>query len=180
MALLGDRAPATLPEHYRFHRGLRETDPGSQAACTLAGYGELALDGLLEAAGSSDGEIRHDAVFALGLGKTDRAFPVLVGALEDGEGFVREKAAWGLGISDRHPSVRQKAAWALGLIGDDRAVPALVASLDDANDSVRETAAWALGLIGDPSASEALETLTNDPDSGVRSTARWSLVLIEG
>ena len=54
--------------------------------------------------------------------------------------------------------LRSDAARGLGMIGDRRAIPALVKALhNDWSPGVRYCAAWALGAIGDPAAVPALE-----------------------
>ncbi len=60
-------------------------------------------------------------------------------------------------LSDRNAAVRARAALAAGRIGDERAVPSLVALLQqDKDDNVRAMAAFALGETESPAAGDAL------------------------
>ena len=45
------------------------------------------------------------------------------------------------------PDLRSDAAWILGMIGDSRAIPTLIKTLEDEQDTVRESAKWTLGAI---------------------------------
>jgi len=74
--------------------------------------------------------------------------------------------------------VRWSAAWALEKIGDRRAVPALIAALQGADDNLRSSAARGLGRIGDPRAVEPLVVALSDVDSHVRRDAAAALGLI--
>jgi HEAT repeat protein len=67
--------------------------------------------------------------------------------------------------------LRIEAARALGMIGDRRAIPALMKAMFDDSENVRGSSVWALGMIGDPDAvsslAKALGLMGKDPD-GVR------------
>lgn len=64
--------------------------------------------------------------------------------------------------------VRQMAAFALGLIGDDRAVPALVPALSSDDVVLQGRAAEALGLIGHTASAQAVATMVRrHVDAGV-------------
>lgn len=109
----------------------------------------------------------------------------LVGLLEDPERDCRAAAARALGklgdpagipglmgaLGDEELPVRQAAATALAALGE-RAVPALVHSLEGQGGRLAPYALWALGEIGSPAALEALEAA-----AGARSwRLRWSAV----
>jgi epoxyqueuosine reductase len=67
---------------------------------------------------------------------------------------------------------------ALGNIGDPRAIPALISTLNDKEPLVRGHAAWALGRIGGQDAEAALALAQNsDVDAGVREEARYALAM---
>ncbi len=68
-------------------------------------------------------------------------------------------------LSDPDPDVRGKVALILGVLREQRAVPALIATLTDNKtvwDAARD-AAWALGEIGDTAAVEPLIDVLNEP-----------------
>ena len=71
--------------------------------------------------------------------------------------------------------IRYRAAEALGLIGDDRAVTALTASLNDEKDHVRYMAAKSLGMFGKKESSISLLPLLRDENEYVRKIAAMSL-----
>jgi HEAT repeat protein len=70
---------------------------------------------------------------------------------------------------------RAHAAMALGLIGDRRAVGALLNALQDRDPVLRSRAAVALGRIGDARAFESLVMALRDPKVHVRRDAMWAL-----
>jgi HEAT repeat protein len=80
---------------------------------------------------------------------------------------------------DANDKVRSIAAWSLGSIGDEDAVPALVAALKDANKGVRTRAVWALGAIEPRQAPPALLAVLRDSEPMVRQLAAWALFQIE-
>jgi HEAT repeat protein len=61
------------------------------------------------------------------------------------------------------PDVNHKAAWALGGVGDRRAIPALIESLDDEDALMRTSAIDALAQLEAAEALPRLRTLVNDP-----------------
>ena len=68
-----------------------------------------------------------------------------------------DEADLGALVADRDARVRRRAAIAAGRIGDERAVPALIALLqNDREEAVRQGAAFALGETESPSAADAL------------------------
>ena len=90
---------------------------------------------------------------------------------------AEDKRLWSSHLSElfanEKPSVRKRAALAAGRIGDDRAVPALVALLqNDKNDDVRAMAAFALGEIESPAGADALlGELSKRDESKIRGRA---------
>ncbi len=77
---------------------------------------------------------------------------------------------------DEH--LREKAARTLGLMGDPRAVGALVEALRDIHPRVRKAAAWSLGQTGRRKGVEPLIASLEDPDGEVREEAAEALVRI--
>jgi hypothetical protein len=75
---------------------------------------------------------------------------------------------------------RQVAAEQLGALKDRRAVEALAAALQDADERVRATVADALGEIGDARAEPALGAAAKDSDWRVRREARRALQKMRG
>ncbi len=126
----------------------------------------------------ADSHARSQAALALGHSGAIESVPALVNALSiETDLFVREDITWALvklgqaGVlplmallqSDK-PQVRHDAAHALGKIGDNRAVPALMAAVCDTDRVVVFKAMFALGQIGDASAIPALlPFLGNEP-----------------
>ncbi|MEM4390105.1 MAG: HEAT repeat domain-containing protein [Candidatus Micrarchaeia archaeon] len=120
-----------------------------------------AVEAFLAELKNKDPWIRHNAVEALGrLGlKHDvvrEAVPELIEALAD-------------------PLLRADVARALGMIGDERAVPALIECLNDGNREVRGNATEALGYIRDRRSVPALIEKLSDENARVRFSAALSL-----
>jgi HEAT repeat protein len=65
--------------------------------------------------------------------------------------------------SSRELSGSATAAWALGGVGDRRAIPALIESLDDTDALMRTSAIGALARLEAAEALPRLRTLVNDP-----------------
>ena len=117
---------------------------------------------------------------------------ILVRALSDENGQVREHATLGLALTpgnavidplltalkDRDSQVREKAAIGLAFRRDPRIIEPLLAAMTDEDGQVREKAAIALGASGDARAIDALKKATTDPDSQVREKAVAGLVLL--
>jgi HEAT repeat protein len=79
-------------------------------------------------------------------------------------------------MQDPSPTVRCGVAEALGLIGDERAVPALIEALaKDQHPGVRSSAGIALGEIGGPATAAPLVAALKDSEPSVRSVAAASL-----
>ena len=145
----------------------------------------------------SDPSLRRLAAWGLSeYSETQVATEALAHALRrDSEVSVREMAGWALSDgrrntvavsalmealrADASDKVRSIAAWSLGGIGDEDAVPALVAALSDANKAVRARAVWAIGSIGPRKAPPALFPLLRDPQPIMRQLAAWALFEIE-
>jgi hypothetical protein len=117
---------------------------------------------------------------------------ILVRALGDASGQVREQATLGLALTagdavidpllaaltDRDSQVREKAAIGLAFRRDPRIIEPLLGAISDEDGRVREKAAIALGASGDLRALEALKKATTDPDPQVREKAVAGLVLL--
>lgn len=103
-----------------------------------------------------DLSLRYYAAWWLGRFRVSEpaAVDALIAALED-EDYRTELGDYPL---------RRNAARALGKLGDRRAVPGLLRSLDCSDFYVREAAAQSLGMLGDPAAVPALMPLL---DGGV-------------
>jgi HEAT repeat protein len=69
--------------------------------------------------------------------------------------------------ADTDAEVRASVAYALGLIGDQRAVDALIATLDDADERMRDHAAEALAYLNHERAILPLITALGDPSPEV-------------
>jgi len=146
------------------------------------------VDGLIKALSYQEsGQVRRDAVRALGELRDALAEEPLIAALKDEEPYVRSHAAEALGkIGDAHAvepliaalkeekAMRTSAAEALGRIGNARAVEPLIAVLKDKETYVRKYAAEALGKIGTP-AVEPLIAALKDKATYVRDAAAETL-----
>ena len=77
-------------------------------------------------------------------------------------------------LSSRKKNIRLNAATLLGAIGDEKAIPALIATLKDNNKLVRREASTALSRMGEPAVDPLIETL-GDEDWRVRGAAAWAL-----
>ena len=117
---------------------------------------------------------------------------LLIRALSDASGQVREQATLGLALTpgnaviepllaalrDSDSQVREKAAIGLAFRRDPRIIEALLTAISDDDSQVREKAAIALGASGDRRAIESLKQATHDPDPQVREKAVGGLVLL--
>ena len=152
--LLGDSKPTAL-EH---------------AIMALNKIGSPAVEALLVALKSENGQVRENAAWALGEIKDARAVEPLMHSLKEENMLVRVKAAEALGsirdrravepliqaINDANTLVKVKAVEALGQIRDARAVKPLIGLLKNENPFVVENTALALGNLHDAHAVEAL------------------------
>lgn len=132
-------------------------------ACMLLkpGSGSPSLVGaLLRAAADPEGEVRGQAILALGSIRSPEAPDVFLRALSDED--------WG---------VRMFAATAIGWMPDPRATGPLERLLGDEQPFVRQFVVFALGEIGDPGVIPAIEALLeNERDSEVK---KWSKEALE-
>lgn len=71
--------------------------------------------------------------------------------------------------------VRRYLTLVLGKLGDDRAVPALLAASKDPDPETRLYAIWSLGLLADPRAYDAVMEASHSDDSGMRKMAAYVL-----
>ncbi len=139
--------------------------------------------------------MREAAIFALGRTGDRKAVPPLLAALDDNRASVQVLACLGLAHGgdkvvdrliqvvrdpDRQDDARAACAYALGVVGDKRAVPTLIETLQTGNDQAPRLAAWALGQIGDKRALPALLAAHFDRHESVRTTVAWALARIAG
>ncbi len=184
----GDWSPAleTLIRH----------SPGEHSAIALASLGQVTVDPLIAALGSTNPTTRRNAAWAIGELRggleNDRSAAVepLIVALADDNASVRLASAFSLGeirprvainpliaaLLDVDLAVREMAASALGEMKTSAAVEGLIAVLlRDETERARRKAAWALGEIKDAGALDALSTALNDSDHWVRSSAKHAI-----
>ena len=117
---------------------------------------ENTIDELIEMLNDKDDFVVEDAKGQLEL-KGEEAVDPLIDAL-----------------SSRKKNIRLNAATLLGAIDDEKAIPALIATLKDNNKLVRREASTALSRMGEPAVDPLIETL-NDEDWRVRGAAAWAL-----
>jgi thiol-disulfide isomerase/thioredoxin len=125
-----------------------------------AGYSEMPL--ILEGLTSTDAVRRRESTFYLALQIVeDRYKPP-----EFGGGQLDPTLAVNLLplVADADPQVRASACWAAGVVGLDKAVPALITSLDHGFAPVRREAARALGRLHAVDALSRLAKMSADDD----------------
>lgn len=84
-------------------------------------------------------------------------------------------------VHDYFKSTKTDAVVALGILGDERAVPTLIAHLEnEENAELRKEIVRALGLIGSPKAVSALERALKDAYPHTRRHAAYALKQITG
>jgi HEAT repeat protein len=131
-------------------------------ACMLAEPGSTPsslVGALLRAAADAEGEVRGQAILALGSVRAPEGPDVFLRALSDED--------WG---------VRMFAATAIGWMPDPRATTLLVGLLEDEQPFVRQFAVFALEEIGDPTIVPAIEKLLEDErDTVVKKWAKDAL-----
>ncbi len=166
-------------------------DPSKRAAAAneLLRQGPAAVDGLVEALGGKDANLRTlSTQILVKMGTT--GIPRLTQLLASAHPATRQLVADILG-EIRHPSalpplteaahgqfytVRARAASALAKIGDAQAVPTLIALLADDEATVRMAAALAVGTFHDPSSIIRLsDLLLEDREIEVRQAAAQGL-----
>lgn len=158
------------------------------------GQGLDVFDALLKAAQThgGDADLRAVVCWILGqLGKK-RAAPALIAALDSSATNVVQEAAKSLGLirskkalqpliavlqRSENPDQQEAAAYGLGILGDKRAVEALIQSLENPKESpqVRGFCAEALANLGDPAASPRLLAALDDPEVEVRFWSSYAL-----
>lgn len=126
---------------------------------------------------SEESRIRWNLAYVLGELKSNNAIDVLISALRDQNGLVREQAARALGKirdkravdalmrslkSDERYDVREIAAWALGEIGDEGAIPALIDAIADEEIEVEDNAIDSLMRLATSDSSLLIDALTRD------------------
>lgn len=138
---------------------LHDSDAGVRwiSAIALGRMGKAVIPSLVEATKDPDPDVRWRAVLALkDAGEVD-AVRYLIDRLDDGDRYVRERAAIALGelgkaaveacihsLSDSRPRVRIGALFALGISGDAEALPILTEYLSSGDRETAEAAERAL------------------------------------
>ena len=170
--------------------GLSDSDAAVRATAltALARLGRLTGDDLRTASTDEDARVRGrvaEVVIAT-LTPAD-AYALLEPLLSDEDATVVEVAAWACGeveavdpaiiaalgaLTTGHDDalVREAAVAALGAIGDDRALPAILAATTD-KPAIRRRAVLALAPFEGSAVDEALERATHDRDWQVRQAA---------
>ena len=125
----------------------------------------------------------------------ERSAEPLLRALEDPNPAIHDAAAWALGSVGGDKSVKELtkilsggsnsrlqavAALSLGRIGNKRAVPALLSSLEESrlqryNDSLAVSVSYALGALGDSRAVEPLADVLQKSNGAAGDAAAWAL-----
>jgi len=168
--------------------GLTDEDPRVRAAAigALERLGVLSGDDLAAALADPDPQVQRRACEATAHVPGDQP-PSLRPLLLSDDSTVAEVAAWASGervppepgavedlmaLAADHPDalVREAAVAALGAIGDDRALPAILAATRD-KATVRRRAVIALAPFDGPEVDEALERAKHDRDWQVRQAA---------
>ncbi|MEQ8716635.1 MAG: HEAT repeat domain-containing protein [Acidimicrobiales bacterium] len=165
--------------------GLADDDPVVRASA-LRALGRLGLLGAeLEAAHRDPSPVvRHAAAQLCADPSTPDPSPLL----GDDDDRVVEVTAWALGERGRcgdrvlgaltavaadhsDPACRESAVAALGALGDERAIPAIIAALGD-RPAIRRRAVIALAPFEGPEVEQALREATGDRDRQVRDAAQ--------
>ena len=168
-AILGARAAESIPE---VAAALRDPKFAPEAGLALSFMGSPAVNPLRDALADDQPVVRREALRALGKLRERASIdpqvvvPLLLAALDDGDGTVRHVAVTYLGIVRDRP-------------GEE--VDGLIRALQDSDAEVRQAAALALSSYGldAESAVPALTKLsTKDPDEDVQREAARALVHI--
>ena len=160
-----------------------------RAKTVLQQFGEPATQALISGLGHDSNIVRIEStdllVSALG---PHGAVDVLVAALDsDASPFVATALgrigtpaldALQKALREGDQAQRAAAAKALGMVGNDAALPDLVAALGDDSNELRGAAATALGKIGNEKAVRSLKPLLKDSDRDVAFLAREALVAL--
>ncbi|WP_067046912.1 HEAT repeat domain-containing protein [Methanofollis ethanolicus] len=182
--------PAAVPA---LEKALSDPDPGVRwmALEALGAIGNPALPVLTRLLGSDDIDLRWGAAVTLGDIGDPAAVEPLARALEDGDRYVRTRAALALAAlgvpalpslaaaaGHRDAGVRWAAALALGKIGSPDSIPALSPLVSDTDPAVRWKAVEALGAIGGEAAVGPLVMALDDRDEEVCGVATAALTAI--
>jgi len=163
----------------------------ASASDQLARIGKPAVAALLDVLQDVDGNVRWQAIVALGrIGAPDAtvATKSLVKALDDIDPDVRTSAAVALGklkarepdviqslrplTTDPHGQVRSAAWWALWKLADDqRAIGQLIQLLADKDWMVNQSAGKFLATIGSSAVNPLIGALENSPQQGQAAAA---------
>jgi HEAT repeat protein len=150
-----------------------------EASREILRFGKAAIKPLLAAAKSDRSSTKVHALKALAHLREEKAFSLILEALNDESKRVRETAAEAIALykdaravepliqllRDESVGVRLQAAYSLGHLRDQRAAKPLIAVLlDDDKENPRRTAAYALAEIGDKTAIEPLISVLLDEE----------------
>ena len=180
---------------------LAEKDPS--LLVMMAEFGPETVQYLVPALNNQNSKIRASAVKVLSKlaqryswgqsGQKDKAFELLLLALNDKTPKVRSMAAYAIGyfhdkratepltkaLGDKMSEVRSMAAWAIGNSHDKGAIEPLLKALGDKSIKVKSNAIHSLSRFDDEKVFEALKTMLNDEDSLVREVAKSVLENLE-
>ncbi len=167
----------------------RKHDAREEAVMVIAYHGVPAADRVLEelsAAGQAE-DVREAAIFWLGQARGRRGYEVLSRIVrEDPDDDIREKAIFslsqsdvpeagatiaGVAQSDKSAKMRGQALFWLAQMGDERALPAILAAIER-DPAMREEAVFALTQLPKDAGMEHLERLarrSDDPEVRAKS-----------
>jgi HEAT repeat protein len=160
---------------------LREESTRGAAAEALTRLGDGAIPALLDLIHDSDRGVGRAAAWALAQMKDRRDMRRLIRAAEwttpylEAPDDLASYQALMHGLVIGSPASRVAAAVALGRLGDRRAVPELIETLNGSGTLPRLACIHALGRIGDAEAVPHLEDALHDPDPLVRDFAAAAL-----
>lgn len=176
---------------------LDDPDPGVRASAlaALARTGELTAAELASGLADPDPTVRRRSAELAGAGAVPANLVDLMPLLDDPDDRVVEVAAWATGelsppplpaidrlcrlVTDHADAlVREAAVAALGAIGDDRALPTILAATSD-KATVRRRAVIALAPFDGPEVDAALERARSDRDWQVRQAAEDLLAPVQ-
>ncbi|MCA9668824.1 MAG: HEAT repeat domain-containing protein [Myxococcales bacterium] len=155
---------------------------------------ERAVKGLVALMGSTEGNLREAAAWALTRAGGRKSIKALFNGLGDNRTGVQVFSCVGLGLhggrrmravleevmldDTRRQRVRAACAYGLGLIGDAHSVPTLLSVVRSGDDTLQRNAAWALGAIADKRAVKTLVRVMWNKRPVVRRAIAWALVRI--
>jgi HEAT repeat protein len=140
----------------------------------LVGFGEPAVEPLIEALADEDEDVRSYAAEALKATGDPRAMEPLAKLLEDPEQFRMETLIEALGDEDWE--VRQNAAYALEGIGNEQAVEALIKAIGDNEESVSNNVLGILIGMGEPVVEPLIKAATRLIDTGA--VREWQVEML--